>query len=410
VVPEHDEPEIGDPAPPPGPPEEVSGVSTETLLPPPPTVGGPVADVVPDRRADIDGKTVRIAALLQELQCEGVLLLEPENIAWLTSGAVARGVLDPAAAPALYCNGEHRWLLASNADSQRIFDEELDGLGFQLKEWPWHWGREQLLADLCQNRRVASDRAFGTAQPAGEALRRLRRRLTPYEQACLRATGQIVSHALEATCRTCTRGETEREVAGQIAHRLLHRGAHALHVGVAADGRSRTYRRFSFTSVPVQHYAVVTATARKYGFHVTASRTVSFGEPPEDLRKDHNGVCRVGASYLASTWPDAVPREILLAGRRIYLISGYEHEWLLSPQGFVTGRAPVELALTPQTEELFEAGWAVTWDARAGAASGCDTFFVTEEGPKTVTPTEVWPLKRIRIQGAEFVRPDLLVR
>jgi Xaa-Pro dipeptidase len=385
-------------------------VTTETLLPPPPTKGDAGTETVPDRRADIDGKTAMVGGMLRQLQCEGLLLLEPDNFAWLTSGAVARGALDPATAPALYCNGEQRWVLASNADSQRLFDEELDGLGFQLKEWPWHWGREQLLADLCQNRRVACDRPFGTAQPVGELIRHMRYRLTPYEQACLRATGQIVAHALEATCRTCNRGETEREIAGQISHRLLHRGAQVLHVGVAADGRSRAYRRFSFTAVPVQQYAVVTATARKYGLHVTASRVFTFGEPPEDLRKDHNAVCRVSASYLASTWPDAVPREILMAGRRIYLISGFEHEWLLSPQGHVTGRAPVELVMTPQTEDLFQSGWTVTWDVRAGASASCDTFLVTEEGPKSATPTEVWPLKRIRIQGAEFVRPDMLIR
>jgi hypothetical protein len=44
------------------------------------------------------------------------------------------------------------------------------------------------------------------------------------------------------------------------------------------------------------------------------------------LRNEHNAVCRVGASFLASTWPDAVPREILAAARRIYLVSGHEHE------------------------------------------------------------------------------------
>jgi Xaa-Pro aminopeptidase len=385
-------------------------VTTETLLPPPPIKGDPGAEALLDRRADIDGKTAQVAGLLQELQCDGLLLLEPDNFAWLTGGAVARGALDPTATPALFCNGEHRWVLTSNVDSQRLFDEELDGLGFQLKEWPWHWGREQLLADLCQNRRIACDRPFPNAQLAAESMQRLRRRLTVYEQACLRATGQIVAHALEATCRTFARGESEREIAGQISHRLLHRGAAALHIGVAADGRSRTYRRFSFTAMPVQQFAIVTATARKYGLFVTASRTVCFGTQPEDLHKEHNAVCRVGASYLASTWPDAVPREILLAGRRIYLISGFEHEWTLSPQGHVTGRNPVELALTPTTEELFQPGWAVTWDVSAGAALGCDTYLVTEHGPASVTATEAWPLKRIRIQGAEFVRPDVLVR
>src|SRR5207249_2599999 len=70
----------------------------------------------------------------------------------------ARGILDPASAPAVYCTAEGRWLIASNIDSQRIFDEDIDGLGFQLKEWPWHWGREQFLADLCFNRKIACDR------------------------------------------------------------------------------------------------------------------------------------------------------------------------------------------------------------------------------------------------------------
>jgi Xaa-Pro aminopeptidase len=243
-----------------------------------------------------------------------------------------------------------------------------------------------------------------------EPLRRLRRQLTPYEGACLMALGQVVGHALEATCRTLALHDTEREVAGQVAHRLMHRGVQPLHVGVAADGRSGVYRRFGFTSVPVQQFAVLTATGRKYGLTAAASRTVCFGELPDELRQGHNAVIRVSASYLASTWTDAVPREILLAGRRIYLISGFEHEWMLAPQGHVTGRAPVELPLTPRTDDLFQAGWAVTWSASAGAALSCDTFLITDQGPRPITPTEIWPLKRIRVQGLEYVRPDILQR
>ncbi len=365
---------------------------------------------VSDRRADVDLKTARVGALLQALDCEGLFLFEPENLAWLTSGATARGLPDPASTPAAYCNGDQRWLIAGNADSQRLFDEEIDGLGFQLKEWPWHWGRDRLLTELCHGRRVASDRPFGECRVAADEVRLLRRSLTAYEQACLLTLGETLSHALEATCRNIAANDTEREAAGQIAHRLIHRGALPVHVGVAADGRSRLYRHFGFTSTPIRHYGVVTAAARKYGLCAAASRSVSFGPVDEDFQKEHNAVCRVSASYLASTWPDAVPREVLTAGRRIYLISGFEHEWMQAPQGWLTGRAAVEEMLTPQTEELFHPGWAVTWAANAGAASGLDTFVITEQGPKDMTPPEAWPLKRIRIQGAEFVRPDVLVR
>jgi Xaa-Pro aminopeptidase len=386
-------------------------VSAETLVQPTtPIAGETQADAVSDRRADIDAKMIEVADLLQEVACEGLLLLDSANFAWLTSGAMSRGLGDAAAEPAAYSNGEHRWIVASNVDAQRLFDEEVDGLGFQLKEWPWHWGRDQFLTDLCQNRKVACDRAVPGVVSVAEPMRRLRRRLSVYEQACQLALGQTVAHALEATCRTLSQGETEREIAGHLSHRLIHRGILPLHVGVAVDGRSRLYRRFGFTSAILERYAVLTVTARKYGLYVTASRAVCFGELPPDFREDHNAVCKVSASYLASTWPDAVPREILLAGRRIYLVSGFEHEWQMAPQGHLTGRSAVEMALTPQTEELFQAGWSVTWNASAGAADSCDTFVITEQGPKLVTPTEVWPLKRIRIQGAEFVRPDVLQR
>jgi hypothetical protein len=70
----------------------------------------------------------------------------------------------------------------------------------------------------------------------------------------------------------------------------------------------------------------------------------------------------------------------------------------------------VELPLTPNTEDILQAGWAITWNATVGAASSCDTFLITDEGPRSLTPSENWPLKLIRIQGAEFVRPDILIR
>jgi Xaa-Pro aminopeptidase len=385
-------------------------VSTETLALPPAEVGSPTVGAVVDRRADIDAKMALVGALLQKVKCEGLLILEPENFAWLTSGAVARGQLNPAESPVIYCNGEMRWILACNADSQRLFDEEVDGLGFQLKEWPWHWGREQLIQDLLQNRRAACDRPCAQARVVADQLGQLRRLMTPYEQACFRLLGAIVSHALEATCRTMEPNLTEREIAGQISHRLLHRGVYPLHIGVAADDRSRAFRNYGFTSTVITNYVQMTTAARKYGLVATASRAVCFGDLPDEIRKDHNAVCRVGASYMASTWPEALPREVLLAARRIYQVSGYEHEWLVAQQGHLTGRAPVEIAFTPTTDDLLQAGHVVTWCATAGAASNVDTFLVTDQGPKTLTPTEAWPLKRIRIQGAEFVRPDVLQR
>lgn len=384
--------------------------TTLTMAPTPTSRETLSVDSTTDRRADVDAKLAITAALHKEAGCDGLLILEQENVAWLTGGAMSRGILDPRELPAVYCSGDGRWLLCSNVDSQRFFDEELDGLGFQLKEWPYHWGREQLLTDLCQGRRVAADLLFGECPQVGEQLRQLRRCMSPYEQACLHAVGAVVAHAVEATCRTMDPKQSERDIAAQVGHRLIHRGVQPVQLSVAVDGRSRRYRHHGFTAAIMENYAVITATGRKYGMNATVARAVHFGPIDAEFRKDHNVVCKVNATYLASTWPDAVPREILLAGRRIYHVSGCEHEWLLAPQGFITGRAAVEIPLLPRTEELFQPGWAVTWMASAGAARGGDTYLITDKGPQLATPTETWPLKRIRVQGAEFIQPDILQR
>ena len=223
--------------------------------------------------------------------------------------------------------------MASNVDSQRLFDEEVDGLGFQLKEWPWHWGRDQLLADLCQNRKRGLRSPLHRCRQVAEQMRRLRRRLDRLRTGVLlRARPNCRPTPSKRPAARCTAGETEREIAGQLSHRLMHRGVLPLHVGVAVDGRSRLLSQFRFHVHADEHYAA----ADGDGPQVWSGRD---GQPRQSVSatcrpnsgKDHNAVCRVSASYLASTWPDAVPREILLAGRRIYLISGYEHEWQLAP-------------------------------------------------------------------------------
>lgn len=363
-----------------------------------------------DRRSDVDAKQALIAQLLKDIGCDGLLVLAPENFAWLTAGGSARGVIDHEALPALYYSAEGRWVLCSNVDTQRLFDEEIDSMGFQLKEWNWHQGRASLLADLCQGRKVASDLPLGDCQVIGARLPALRMQLTEYDRACYRALGKILSHALEATGRTIAVGETEREVAGQLSHRLIHRGALPVMIGVAADGRSRSYRQGSFTAITVRNYCVLTATARKYGLCARASRSICFGQPDPLFRKEHDAACKISATYVASSWPDAVPRQILTSGQRIYQLTGAEYDWYVCPQGQVTGRLPVEIELTPSYEELLQSNWAVAWHASVGAAVSCDTFLISDDGPTAVTAAENWPLKRIRIQGAEFVRPDLLIR
>jgi Xaa-Pro aminopeptidase len=363
-----------------------------------------------ERRADIDAKQAQIAALLAEVECEAVFLMEPENFAWFTSGGTLRGLLDREQMPGLFVAPEIRALLASNVDSQRIFDEELDGLGFQLKEWNWHWGREQLMSYLARGRRLATDVPRPDCKSVGEQLGKLRRRISDYEMTSYRQLGHILCHGLEAACRTLVQKQTEQEIAGHLSHRILKHGAELTAVEVAADDRLRHYRRGSYTPMPVNRQCVITATASMAGLHATATRSVCFGTPDPEFRKEHDAACKITSSYISSSWPEAIPSAILQAGKRVYQINQFEHEWRLSPAGHITGRAPVEQLLTMNDSETLQPGWALVWRAGVGAACSCDTFVVTPKGPVVITTPGNWPRKRIRVSGANFDRPDILQR
>lgn len=363
------------------------------------------------RRAEIEAKQARVAALLAEVGADGLMLLDPANMAWLTGAALTHGIADPADWPALYLTSPRRWLISGNLDTQRIFDEHLDGLGFQLKEWPWNWGRDRLLTDLRQNRRVAIDRVLPETVPLGPTLRRIRCTLAPAEQERLRQLGAAVGHALEATGRTMEAGQSEHEIAGQLAHRLVHRGIHPVAVAVAADGRAARHPRPGVTAAVVRSSCGIGVIASRAGLHVTAARTVCFSPPTDEFRAHFDAACRTIAALAAAGVPGTAAATVIHAAERVANLSGHGDAWRAGSPGHVTGWLPVERPLPPATPLVLETDWAVTWRAAIGPAVVSDTYLVGAT-PASVTPAEagLWPYKRITVQGQTFDVPDLLVR
>ena len=376
----------------------------------PPSSSRPAAQTTA-RRAELDAKQDQVAGLLAECGADGVLLLDPANIAWLAGAPLCHGIPDPADWPALYLTANQRWLVSSSTDTQRIFDQHLDGLGFQLKEWPWDRGRDRLLTDLRLNRRVASDRVLPESVPLGPTLRRLRCKLTAAEQTRLRQLGAAVAHALEATCRALEPGQSEEEVAGHLAHRLMRHGIQPVALAVAADGRVARHPRSGVTGAAVRSSCVVAVTAMRAGLHVTAARTVCLGGLSDEFRGQFDAACRIAAASAAAGTPGTAAAAVLQVGERVAHLGGHDDARRATPPGHVTGWLPIERPLPPGTPMVLESGWAVTWRAAVGAAVSTDTYLVATP-PVLITPSEVefWPVKLVKAQGLTLEMPDVLER
>jgi Xaa-Pro aminopeptidase len=233
--------------------------------------------------------------------------------------------------------------------------------------------------------------------------------LSAYEQDEYRALGRLVAHAVEATARNLTRNSTEEEVAGQVGHRILHRGADPIAISVTADDRGTKFRRTGFTPALVKQTCTVQATAQRGGLFATASRTVAFGTPPEEFRKAYDLALRLAAIYRSLSRPEETMSSVRKVGQPVLAETEYEFEHRLAQPGYGAGRFLAEELRRSGQDERFAAGQALVWQPRVGPAAVVDTVLVTNDGAECVSPSTEWPFKRVLIRGKTHDIPDMFV-
>lgn len=365
---------------------------------------------VPDtqRAADIEARQQAVVRLLEDGGFDGLLLQQPENVAWFTAGADSLGIREGGVA--LFVTRDARVVLCSNVDSGELFDQQISGLGFQLKERPWHEPRHVLIEDMCRGRKVASDNGFPETACVADKLRDLRLPLSERECERLRALGRAVAHAVEATCRNMEHGETEQAIAGQVAHRLWKRGVQPVRIQVWADGQGHRYRHWLAGEDAVERYCTVAAIGRRDGLHVGCSRTVCFGDVPAELKSAHNKAMLIQATgfYFSKAGWELFETWCRIA--RIFEKFGYPEEWQLAEQGEVVGYSRCEEPVTMKSQFVLAAGMPVHWHPSVGPALAADTILVTESGPELLTPMEVWPRLTVDVKNSSIHRPDILRR
>jgi Xaa-Pro aminopeptidase len=380
-----------------------------------PALVDPAADhldpEVARRRADVDEKHRRVIKFLQTLDYEAVVLTRADSIAWFTGGGdVGQDLTSEVASVALFINGTTRAILSDNVQSARIFEEELAGLGFQLKERPWHQDPSRIIAELTHNKRTASDGHLPGLEFEHEKLKALRRPMTDLERSSLRTLGRTLTLAVEATCRNFMPGETEADVAGHLAHRLMREGVVPVELRIASDDRLARYRRPTFKAAEIQRRATITATGRRHGICASVTRTVSFGRVSERFRSCHTVATMVDATCIYFSRPGEPISEVFRRARRIFEKFNHPHEWTLDYQGDIIGYAPREFALLPDCPAPLQAGSALRWSPSVGAARSEDTVAIDSRGFEVVTEAQNWPKIEVSVKGFTILRPGILER
>jgi Xaa-Pro dipeptidase len=216
--------------------------------------------------------------------------------------------------------------------------------------------------------------------------------------------------AVEATCRNFVRGETEADVAGHLAHRLIREGVVPVDLRIAGDDRLGRYRQPGFKNSPITTRATITASGRRFGLCASVSRTVSFEPVDTDFRVRHALAAMVDATCIYFSRPGEPVAEVFRRAKRIYEKFSHPHEWTLDYLGVVVGYAPREALLVPDSNLILEPGTAICWSPSVGPARSSDTMVIDGRGFELVTAAQNWPQIDVSVKGFAIQRPAVLER
>lgn len=363
-----------------------------------------------DRLADVEAKQRTIAGFLKDHRYDAVLLQKPGNCAWFTSGADFTRAGGPETIAALFITPQARVVVTNNVDSVELFERDLAGLGFQLKQRAWHEPRVALLEDLCRGRIVASDTGFGRTNDISVHLSGMRLPLTEPECNRARRLGRRVAHAVEATARHCQCGQTEADIAAEVAHRLIRHLAVPVRIQVAGDGRGERYRHWSYGNNPVRRFCTISAIARRDGLCLGASRTFCFGDVPASLHGTHSRAMLMLATGMYFSQGDWELFEVWKRVKRIYEKFGFPDEWQNARQAEIIGYEVTEIPVVPKSEFRLAPQMMVYWHPTVEAAGGGDSILVRENGFELLTPAANWPTIAVNVKGKVVHCPGILQR
>ena len=310
-----------------------------------------------------------------------------------------------AGAVLLYINRTSRAVVTDNVQSARVFEEELAGLGFQLKERPWYRRpRAGSSPSSATASKVASDLGRrGCPWPRDrDPLRALRRPLTRLERQRLRELGRTLTAGRRGDLPELRPGRDRGRRRRPPGAPPDPRGGRA---GRPAGRRRRPARPLppADASRPPRSDAGRRSRPPAAGYGLCASRhpdrLVRPGRDPTSGMA-HGLAAMVDATCIFFSRPGETvaerlpPRPADLREVRPPRTSGRS-----TTRGSLIGYSPREALLLPDSPTALAPSMALCWSPSVGPARSEDTVVVDARGFEVVTEAQDWPKLEVVVKG-----------
>ena len=332
---------------------------------------------MPGSEVDRTEKRARLEAVREAAQADALLLTSHEAVSWYLEGVRSHVSLAGPPVVAVRVDADGDTLFVSDNEADRFITEELlPSDAARVVRVPWLTPPADAAAE--------AGRAVAEASVA-PTLRAARASLLPADCDRYRALGRDAAVAMTDAAAEAHPESSEREIAADLAHRLVARGIDPLVILVAGESRL-AHRHPLPTDAALGRRAMLVVCGRRHGLIANVTRWVGASDPGEDA------ILRVEAAYFDATTPGARLDEVFAAGTAAYGVQGFgADEWRRHHQGGPTGYAGRDPRATPSTHDLVQEHHAFAWNPSAPGVKVEDTVIATSAGIEVLTVDPRWP-------------------
>ena len=364
---------------------------------------------------EVKEKELKVKEYMNKHDLDGVLISKGDSWAWITGGINDRIVYTTETSwiDILITKDLEKFVICSNVEKPRV-EEELTELGYEIKSFPWYEEkkREEIINNIINNNKFASDSGFEKTVDLGDDFYELRYSLTEREIEKFRLLGEWTREAIEDTCRELQRGMTEWEIFGLAAGKMCQRGIFPSVLMVGSDERIFKFRHPLTTDKKVDKYVMILTCAMKWGLILNMTRLVHFGEISEELKQKIRKVTEIDAKLIYHSNPDHNMQDFNKIVADAYSEAGYPGMWEMHYQGGPAGYGPREYEWDPSSNKKFYNNQAIAWNPTITGVKVEDTFITKDGKVEFISMNEKsgWPLISHKIEETVFNRPDILIR
>jgi hypothetical protein len=297
-------------------------------------------------------------------------------------------------------------------DGERILNEELTGLGYELINLKWYEKTIEEAADeLTKGLKIVSDIPVKGAEIHAHAWIQLHYPLMESEIERYKIAASQAEEILSRVASKIEPGMSEKNVESLLRIEYAKEDFLDTVILIGADVRLGKYRHPTPTDNQIKSTVLLAPSPRKFGLYMPISRMVCFNaQAYGELKSKYDALLSFEANVMARCVTGESFLSMMEYEKSMYRSSSYPDEWKYHFMGGLTGYIPNDPYGYLDPLAKIASGQTFNWYLTISGAKVEEILLTGESGNEIISVSGSWPVKKVEAGEKCYMLPDILRR